>query len=103
MVSGRSYTVLFDKVPIEQVPLIVSKLQEKQIPYQLTDGGKTISVPPGVSAKHPNDADERDGFQKIGQMGLNSLIKIVLARQAMCSELIISELFKENLFGPLIV
>jgi len=69
MISGRSYTPLFTNIPVDQVPLIVGKLQEKQIPYQLLDGGKTISVPPEFLRSTQMMLMSETGFQKIGQIG----------------------------------
>lgn len=69
MVSGRSYTVLFSNLPIEQVPVVIGKLQEKQIPYQLSDGGKTISVPPEFLRSTTMLLMSETGFQKMGQLG----------------------------------
>ena len=69
MVTGRSYTPLFTNIPVEQVPLIVGKLQEKQIPYQLSDGGKTITVPPEFLHSTQMMLMSETGFAKIGQVG----------------------------------
>lgn len=45
MASGKDYAVLLTNVPSDQVTNIISKLNSKTIPYQLKDGGKTITVP----------------------------------------------------------
>ena len=64
MTSGRTWVPLFTDIPTEQLPLIVGKLQEKQVPYQILDGGKTIEVPPEFRAQHANDADERNRYDE---------------------------------------
>ncbi|HEX4922860.1 MAG TPA: flagellar basal-body MS-ring/collar protein FliF [Bdellovibrionales bacterium] len=46
MVSSKRYENLFTNVPTEQLPLIVSKLKDKNIPFELRDGGKTVAIPP---------------------------------------------------------
>lgn len=45
MVSGRDYVPLLTNIPSEQVSVIIAKLNEKTVPFQLRDGGKTIAVP----------------------------------------------------------
>ncbi|MCC6278015.1 MAG: flagellar M-ring protein FliF [Oligoflexia bacterium] len=69
MVTGRSFTPLFENVPVEHVPMIVGKLQERNIPYQLIDGGKTITVPPEFLRSTQMMLLVDSGFQKIGQIG----------------------------------
>jgi flagellar M-ring protein FliF len=69
MVSGRSYSPLFTNIPVEQIPVIINKLTEKQIPYQLADGGKTITVPPELLHSTQMLMMTETGFAKIGSMG----------------------------------
>ncbi len=45
MASGKDYAVLLTNVPTDQITNIISKLNSKNIPYQLKEGGKTITVP----------------------------------------------------------
>ena len=45
LVNAPSYTTLFSNVNAEDASKIVAKLKEKDVPYQLDDGGKTIMVP----------------------------------------------------------
>jgi len=45
MVSGRSYVPLFTNIPSEQLTTIISKLKEKNVLYEVRDGGKTVAVP----------------------------------------------------------
>jgi flagellar M-ring protein FliF len=69
MLSGRSYTPLFTNIPSEQLPLIIGKLQEKQIPYQLVDQGKTVTVPPEFLHSTQMMLMSETGFTKLGQIG----------------------------------
>jgi flagellar M-ring protein FliF len=46
LVSGKRYEALFTNVPNEQLPLIVAKLKDKNIPFEIRDGGKTVAIPP---------------------------------------------------------
>lgn len=45
MVTGKEYSPLFVDVPPDQVPVVIQKLNEKNIPFQMRDDGKTITVP----------------------------------------------------------
>ncbi len=45
--NQADYKVLFSNLSTEDASGIVSKLQEKKIPYELSGGGNTISVPSG--------------------------------------------------------
>ncbi len=69
IMSGRTYTTLFTNIPNEQLPLIIGKLQEKQIPYQTIDNGKTITVPPEFLHSTQMMLMSETGFAKVGQLG----------------------------------
>lgn len=45
MVSGADYTPLFTNIPNDQTALIMERLQSKNIPFKVIDGGRTITVP----------------------------------------------------------
>ena len=45
MISGKDYVTLLTNVPTDQISSIVEKLNQKNIPFQLRDEGKTIAVP----------------------------------------------------------
>jgi len=45
MVSGSDYVALFTDIPSDQTAVMVSKLQEKNIPFKVEQGGRTITVP----------------------------------------------------------
>jgi flagellar M-ring protein FliF len=70
MVSGRDYAVLFSNIPGDQVATIVSKLNGKNIPYQLKDGGKSIAVPKDLLHSTQMTLMAEIGSPKIGNLGL---------------------------------
>ncbi len=45
LVNAPTFSLLFNNLSAEDASKIVGKLKEKDIPYQLEDGGKTILVP----------------------------------------------------------
>lgn len=69
IMSGRSYVPLFTNIPVEQLPVVIGKLNEKQIPYQTSDNGKTITVPPEFLHSTQMMLMSETGFAKIGQVG----------------------------------
>jgi flagellar M-ring protein FliF len=46
MVTGRTYTPLFKDIQNDQIATVIQKLKEKNVPFKVEDGGKTILVPP---------------------------------------------------------
>ncbi len=70
MVSGRDYATLFSNIPTDQIASIVSKLNEKNIPYQLRDDGKTISVPKDLLHSTQMTLMSEIGSPKMGNIGL---------------------------------
>jgi len=46
MMSGTSFVPMMHDVSADNLPLVIEKLKEKNIPFKVEDGGKTISVPP---------------------------------------------------------
>src|ERR1700709_1991842 len=45
MVSGTDYAPLFTDIPNDQTSLIMQKLQARNIPFKVDQGGKIILVP----------------------------------------------------------
>lgn len=70
MSSGKDYAPLFTDIPGEQVAMIVSKLNEKNVPFQLIDGGKTISVPRDLLYSTQMTLMAEIGSPKMGSLGL---------------------------------
>ncbi|AGH96362.1 flagellar basal-body MS-ring/collar protein FliF [Pseudobdellovibrio exovorus] len=70
MASGKDYAVLLTNVPPEQVPVIIEKLNSKNIPYQLRDDGKTVTVPKDFLHATQMQLMSEVGSSKMGSMGL---------------------------------
>jgi flagellar M-ring protein FliF len=70
MVSGTDYVVLLTNVPTDQTALIVDKLQQKNIPYKVQEGGKTITVPKQLLHSTQMALMAEMGSGKLGQVGL---------------------------------
>jgi len=100
MISGRSFTPLFTNIPTEQVPLIVSKLQEKQVPYQLVDGGRTVTVPPEFLHSTQMMLMSETGLTKIGQVGFELFDKDSFGTTNYVRGSTISGPFKVNWYEP---
>ncbi len=70
MVSGRDYAILFSNIPGDQIATIVGKLNDKNIPYQLKDGGKSIAVPKDLLHSTQMTLMAEIGSPKMGNLGL---------------------------------
>lgn len=70
MVSGKDYAPLFTNIPSDQIASIVAKLNEKNIPYQLRDDGKTISVPKDLLHSTQMTLMSEIGSPRMGNIGL---------------------------------
>jgi len=82
MVAGKDYAVLLTNVPSDQIPLIVSKLNEKKIPFKINEDGQTISVPKELLPATQMGIMSELGSTKIGSIGLELFDKQVsLVRQ----------------------
>jgi flagellar M-ring protein FliF len=46
LVTGTRYQPLFTGVSTDQLPIVIAKLKEKNIPFELRDSAKTIAIPP---------------------------------------------------------
>lgn len=75
MVSGKDYVALFTNIPQEQVALIVQKLNEKNVPFQLKDGGNTITVPSELLHSTQMALMSEIGSPKMGNIGLEMFDK----------------------------
>jgi len=75
MISGRDFSPLFTNIPSDQVATIVTKLNEKNIPYQLRDEGKTISVPKDLLHSTQMTLMAEIGSPKMGNLGLEMFDK----------------------------
>jgi flagellar M-ring protein FliF len=70
MVSGQDFVPLLTNVPSDQIALIVDKLQSKNIPFKVQDGGKTVVVPKELLHSTQMALMSELGSSKIGNIGL---------------------------------
>ncbi len=70
MTSGKDYAVLLTNVPNDQVSTIIDKLNQKNIPYQLQEGGKTVLVPKDFLHATQMQLMSEVGSAKLGNIGL---------------------------------
>lgn len=70
MMSGADFVPLFTNIPSDQVTTIVAKLNEKSIPFQLKDDGKTIVIPKELLHSTQMTLMSEVGSQKMGTIGL---------------------------------
>lgn len=70
MVSGQDYVPLFTNVPPEQMPLIVEKLQEKNISFRIQEGTNTVVVPNQLLHSTQMALMAEIGSTKLGNIGL---------------------------------
>lgn len=70
MASGKDYVPLFTNIPSEQVSTVVAKLNEKSIPFQLRDDGKTVAIPKELLHSTQMTLMAEIGSPKMGSIGL---------------------------------
>lgn len=70
MVSGKDYVPLLTNVPSDQISMIVEKLNQKNIPFQLRDDGKTVAIPKELLHSTQMTLMSEVGSNKIGSVGL---------------------------------
>jgi flagellar M-ring protein FliF len=70
MISGTTYSPLFTNVPSEQLAVVVSQLQQKNIPFKITDDGKTITVPQSLLHSTQMAIMTEISSADVGQVGL---------------------------------
>lgn len=70
MISGKDFVPLFSSIPADQVTNIISKLNEKNVPFQLRDDGKTIVVPKDLLHSTQMALMAEIGSSKMGNIGL---------------------------------
>lgn len=69
MVSGSNYSPLFTNVASDQTSIIMAKLQAKNIPFKIEDGGKTILIPHEMVASTQMSLMTEIGNNKVGSVG----------------------------------
>ena len=70
MASGKDYEVLFKNVAADQVPVIIGKLNAKQIPYRVMEDGSTITVPKEFLHATLMQLSTEVGSTNMGSIGL---------------------------------
>lgn len=70
MASGKNYVPLFTNIPSDQVSTMVAKLNEKNIPFQLRDDGKTVAIPKDLLHSTQMSLMSEIGSDKMGSIGL---------------------------------
>jgi flagellar basal-body M-ring protein/flagellar hook-basal body protein (fliF) len=70
MASGKDYVPLFTNIPSDQVSSIVAKLNEKNIPFNLRDDGKTVAIPKELLHSTQMTLMAEIGSPKMGNIGL---------------------------------
>ena len=75
MISGKDYVPLLTNVPSDQVSTVIAKLNEKNIPFQLRDDGKTIAIPKDLLHSTEMTLMSEVGSSKMGTIGLESFDK----------------------------
>jgi flagellar M-ring protein FliF len=70
MMSGKDYVPLLTNVPNDQVSMIVAKLNQKNVPFQLRDDGKTVAVPKELLHSTQMALMSEVGSARIGSVGL---------------------------------
>lgn len=70
MASGKDYVPLFTNIPTDQVSSIVAKLNEKNIPFNLRDDGRTVAIPKELLHSTQMTLMSEIGSPKMGSIGL---------------------------------
>lgn len=69
MMAGTDYVPVLTNVPNDQTAIVVDKLQSKNIPFRVHDGGKTIAVPKDLLHSTQMALMSEIGSGKIGTIG----------------------------------
>ena len=69
MISGTDYSPLFNNIASDQTSVLMAKLQAKNIPFRIEDGGKTILVPKDLVASTQMAMMAEIGNSKLGTVG----------------------------------
>lgn len=75
MLSGKEFAPLLTNIPSDQMPTIVQKLSEKNIPYTITENGKTIEIPKELLHSTQMTLMSEIGNSKMGNIGLEMFEK----------------------------
>lgn len=78
MMTGKNYVPLFTKIDTLQLPVVVAKLREMNVPFQVRDDGATIAIPPELLHSTQMAIMTEAGDAKVGSTGLELFEKIDL-------------------------
>jgi len=70
MLSGHEYKPLFKNVSQEHLPMIVNSLQQKNVPFKMTDNGQTIAIPSTLLHATQMALMAEIGSKNLGSVGL---------------------------------
>lgn len=70
LMAGTDYVPLFTNIPADQTSVIVDKLQAKNIPFRIQDGGKTVVIPKELLHSTQMALMSEIGSGKLGSIGL---------------------------------
>jgi len=70
MASGKDYAVLLNDVPADQLSGITAKLTSKNVPYELKNDGKTVTVPTELLHSTQMILMSEVGSSNMGSIGL---------------------------------
>jgi flagellar M-ring protein FliF len=70
MLSGANHLPLFKNIPPDQLPLVVEQLNQKNIPFKLSDNGTTVLVPKELLHSTQMAIMTEVGNGRIGEVGL---------------------------------
>ncbi len=70
MASGKDYAILLSNIPNDQLTSIIEKLNQKNVPYQLSEDSKTIKVPKEFLHATQMQLMSEIGSSRMGSIGL---------------------------------
>jgi len=70
MASGKDYAVLLTNIPSDQLTTIIEKLNAKNVPYQLKEDSKTVTVPKEFLHATQMQLMSEIGSSRVGSIGL---------------------------------
>ena len=70
LISGTNHSVLFSNIPPDQVAVVVTQLQKLNVPFRLSDDGRTVSIPKDLLHSTQMAIMTDLGNGEVGQVGL---------------------------------
>ncbi|MBN8539960.1 MAG: flagellar M-ring protein FliF [Deltaproteobacteria bacterium] len=69
LMAGTDYVPLLTNIPVDQTATVVEKLQSKNIPFRVQDGGKTVVIPKELLHSTQMALMSEIGSGKVGSIG----------------------------------